>query len=220
MIGQRDKAWAVFPYGCVGSFWFLNLVPTLQDPLFQTVAARLKAPGSTEAFIDVGCCLGSVVRQLITEGVPSERLYGTDLQPVFLDLGYELFRDRDRSKSRATFVAGDMLQEDDARLEVLTGRVDIVYASAFFHLFEREGQIKVAKRMVKLLRPDNPRTMIFGRNEGPKIEGWEKYVLDAESWQHMWDEVGEATGTRWRTEMDVQSNEEWNKVRFGVYRVM
>lgn len=161
-----------------------------------------------------------MVRQLITEGVSSERLYGTDVQPVFLDLGYELFRDRDWGKSRATFVAGDMLQEGDARLEELTGRVDIIHASAFFHLFEREGQIKVAKRMVRFLRPDNPRAMIFGRNEGPKIEGWKKYVLDAERWRRMWDEVGEATGTCWRTEMDVQSNEKWNNVRFGVYRVM
>jgi ubiquinone/menaquinone biosynthesis C-methylase UbiE len=181
---------------------------------------RLKAPRSTETFLDVGCCLGHVVRQLIAEGVSSERLYGTDLQPRFLDLGYELFRDRDRIKNRATFVAGDMLQENDVRLEKLTGKVDIIYASAFFHLFEREDQIKAAKRMVRFLRPENPRAMIFGRNEGPKIVGWEKYVLDAESWQRMWDEVGEATRTCWRTEMDVESSNEWIKVRFGVYRVI
>ena len=195
-------------------------MPTIQDPLFQGVATRLKAIGSTETFLDVGCCLGHVVRQLIAEGVSSERLYGLDLQPRFLDLGYDLFRDRDRSKSKATFVAGDMLQEDDERLEKLTGRVDIIYASAFFHLFEREAQIKAAKRMVRFLRPENPRAMIFGRNEGPKIVGWEKYVLDTESWRHMWGEVGEATGTRWRTEMDVENSDEWIKVRFGVYRAM
>jgi hypothetical protein len=219
LVEQRDKAWAIFPYGCVGSFGFLNLEPTLQDPLFQTVAERLKAPGSTETFLDVGCCLGHVVRQLISDGVSSERLYGTDLQPQFLDLGYELFRDQHRITSKATFVAGDMVQEDDARLEELTGKIDIIYASAFFHLFEREDQIKAAKRMVRFLRPDNPRAMIFGRNEGPKIVGWEKYVLDIESWRRMWNEVGDLTGTRWRTEMDVQSTDQWNKVRFGVYRV-
>lgn len=141
------------------------------------------------------------------------------MQPRSLDLGYELFRDRDRDKSRATFLAGDMLQENDARLEELTGKIDIIYAAAFFHLFEREDQMKVAKRMVKFLRPENPRTMIFGRNGGPKIEGWEKYVLDAESWRQMWDEIGEATETSWKTEMDVESSDEWIKVGFGVYRV-
>jgi hypothetical protein len=74
--------------------------------------------------------------------------------------------------------------------------------------------------MVGFLRLKNSRAMIFGRNGGPKIVGWEKYVLDAESWRSMWDEVGEATGTCWRTEMDVESNDKYIKVIFGVYRVV
>ncbi|KAJ9144790.1 hypothetical protein NKR19_g6310 [Coniochaeta hoffmannii] len=213
----RDQAWAVFPYGGIGSFSFLNFNPALQDPRFQAVAARLTAPGSTETFLDVGCAFGTVVRQLVAEGVPGERLFGTDLQPRFLDLGYELFRDRESSS--ATFVAGDMLKEDDARLDVLNGRIDVIYASAFFHLFERQGQAEAAKRMVRFLNPRNPRAMIFGLNGGPKIEGWEKYVLDADSWRGMWEGVGEATGTTWRTEMDIiESNEDRIRVRFAVYR--
>lgn len=188
--------------------------------MFQTVAARLKAPASTETFLDVGCCLGHVIRQLIVDGVSSERLYGTDLQPLFLDLGYELFRDRNKEKSRATFVAGDMLDEDDAGLEELTGKIDVIYASAFFHLFEREGQVKAAKRMVRFFNANNTGAMIFGSNGGPKIQGWEKYVLDAESWQGLWDEVGEATGTSWRTEMEIETSEGWIKVRFAVYRAV
>ncbi|KAF2964108.1 hypothetical protein GQX73_g9471 [Xylaria multiplex] len=214
----RDKAWAVFPYGAIGSFKFLDMNPTLKDPLFQTVTKRLKSSGSTEAFLDVGCCLGHVIRQLISEGVPSERLYGTDLQPNFLDLGYDLFRDRDTSK--ATFVSGDMLREEDPGHETLIGKVDIIYASAFFHLFEREDQIKAAKRMVGFLKPDNQNAMIFGNNGGPKIPGWEKYVLDEMSWRLMWDEVGKATGTSWRTETNVESDDKWIKVRFAVYRIV
>jgi SAM-dependent methyltransferase len=217
-VWQRDKAWAVFPYGCVGSFRFLDLTPTIRDPLFHTVAARLRAPNSKETFLDVGCCLGHVVRQLIADGVPSERLYGTDLQALFLDLGYELFRDRDADKSRATYVAGDMLAEEDEGLDRLTGRIDIIYASAFFHLFEREGQVRAAKRMVMMLNLGNPRAMIFGSNGGPKVDGWEKYVLDAERWRDMWNEVGEATETSWRTEMETESSDGWIKIRFAVYR--
>ncbi|KAI0533009.1 hypothetical protein GGR58DRAFT_488267 [Xylaria digitata] len=213
----RDKAWAVFPYGAIGSFRFLDMNLTLQDPLFHAVTRRLKSPESTEGFLDVGCCLGHVVRQLISEGVPSERLYGTDLQARFLDLGYDLFRDRETTKP--TFVSGDMLREEDPGLEILVGKVDIIYASAFFHLFEREDQIKAAKRMVGFLKPDNQNAMIFGHNGGPKIQGWEKYVLNEKSWGIMWDEVGKATGTSWRTEMNVESDDEWIEVRFAVYRV-
>ncbi|KAI1739178.1 hypothetical protein F4680DRAFT_150065 [Xylaria scruposa] len=212
----RDKAWAIFPYGGIGSFRFLDFNSTLQDPLFETVSKRLRAPGSAETLLDVGCCLGHVVRQLIADGVPSERLYGTDLQDSFLDLGYDLFRDRDRN--RATFVVGDMLQEEEPRLEELTGKIDIIYASAFFHLFQREDQIKAGKRMVKFLKPENQNAIIFGHNGGPKIVGWEKYVLDEETWGHMWNEIGEATGTTWKTEMNVESSKDWIQVRFAVYR--
>lgn len=213
----RDQAWAVFPYGGIGSFSFLNFNSTLQDPQFQAVTARLTAPGSSETFLDVGCAFGTVVRQLIAEGVPSERLFGTDLQPRLLELGHELFGDRENTS--ATFVAGDMLKEDDTRLDVLNGRIDIIYASAFFHLFEREDQSKAAKRMVRFLNLQNPKAMIFGLNGGPKVEGWEKYVLDVDSWRGMWDGVGEATGTTWRTEMEIiESNENRIRVKFVVYR--
>ncbi|KAI0427182.1 hypothetical protein F5Y09DRAFT_350609 [Xylaria sp. FL1042] len=209
---------AVFPYGAIGSFRFLDINPTLRDPLFQVVSRRLKAPGSTEVFLDVGCCLGHVIRQLIADGVSSERLYGIDLQARFLDLGYDLFRDR--GSNRATLVSGNMLLDENPGLDKLIGKVDIIYASAFFHLFERGEHIEAAKQMIRFLKPNNGSTMIFGNNGGPKIPGWEKYVLDKESWSEMWVEIGTMTGTSWRMEMSVESNDEWIEAKFAVYRVV
>ena len=219
MSKQQAKASVISPYGCFQSFQFLNLASTLADTRYQDVLERLRAPDSTETFLDVGCALGTVVRLLASQGVPDDRLYGTDLQAGLLDLGYELFGDR--TWSRATYVAGDMLGEDyKTRLDDrLGGKIDIIHASAFFHLFEREDQLKAAKRMVGFLRSDNPGVMIFGQNQGPKIDGCEKYVLDPKSWKDLWEEVGQSTDTRWRTEMDVDSSDECNHVRFGVYRV-
>ncbi|KAK8086014.1 hypothetical protein PG994_000988 [Apiospora phragmitis] len=187
----QAKASAISPYGCFKSLLFLNLTPTLEDPRYQATVERLRAPGSTETFLDVGCGLGSVVRLLANQGVPGARLYGTDLHAGFLDLGFELFGDRERDRggrgSRATYVAGDMLDANDARLDlVLRGKIDVIYASAFFHLFEREDQLRAAKRMIGFLWADNPRAMIFGQNQGPKIEGWEKYVLDPGRWAGLW----------------------------------
>ncbi|KAM7215947.1 hypothetical protein V8F06_008705 [Rhypophila decipiens] len=218
----RDQAWAVFPYGGIGSFSFFDFTSTLEDPNFQAVTTRLTAPGSTETFLDVGCAFGTVVRQLNALGVSGERLFGTDLQPRFLDLGNELFRDGQSSSSGITFVAGDMLDENDVRLDVLNGRIDIIYASAFFHLFEVQDQIKAAKRMVQFLKMQgcqNPGPVVFGCNGGPKIDGWEKYVLDADAWREVWDVVGQETGTRWKTEMEViEDNEDRIRARFVVYR--
>ncbi|KAK3357954.1 hypothetical protein B0T25DRAFT_567205 [Lasiosphaeria hispida] len=145
-------------------------IPMTQDARFQNVAARLQAPESTETFLDVGCCLGHVIRHLIAIEVSSDRLHGTDLQPHFLDLGYELFRDCSPAKSKATFVSGDMLRDDDAGPDQLTGRID---------------------RMAKFLRLGNPDAIIFGQNGGPKIVGWEKYVLDAEGWHSLRDKIAQ-----------------------------
>lgn len=173
--------------------------------------------GSTETFLEVGCCLGEVIRHLIASGVPSERLYATDLQPAFLDLGKELFCDGNTTK--ATYVPGDMLNEGDTTLNDLDGKVDVIYASAFFHLFERHDQVQAAQRMIRFLKPDNPKAMVFGRNEGKKTEESHKYILDGEGWKSVWEEAGEATGTRWRTELVDDGTDSWHLVRFNACRV-
>ncbi|KAK0706979.1 hypothetical protein B0T26DRAFT_744056 [Lasiosphaeria miniovina] len=223
----RQKSHAVFPYGSIRTFAFLDLGATLSDARFQAAARRLAAPESRETFLDVGCGVGHVVRQLAfthPELSSSGRLFGTDLHAGFLEIGYELFGDRERmtgGDGAAAFVAGDMLADGSSPLDSrFRGQIDIVYASFFFHLFERAGQVRAAKRMVGFLRRDNARAVIFGQNGGPKVDGWEKYVLDSASWRDMWGEVGEATGTRWRTEMDVEDGDDWIKVRFGVYRAV
>ncbi|KAK1756702.1 hypothetical protein QBC47DRAFT_443214 [Echria macrotheca] len=225
IIQIRDKAWTIFPYGCIGTFNFLNLDHEDQDAQFQRVVARLVAPGSTETFLDVGCCMGGTIRYLADRGVASQRLYGTDLQGGFLELGYELFGDGDGDSARrswTTFVAGDMTmmgESGDGVFAPLEGTIDVIYASNFFHLFEREGQVRAAKRMVGFLRAGNPDVLIFGRNMGRKIQGWERYILDERGWRGMWEEVGEATGTAWETTLDVDESEEgWIKVKFVVRR--
>lgn len=64
---------------------------------------------------------------------------------------------------------------------------------------------------------------------GMTMQGGDKRFLhDARSWQKLWDEVGEATGTRWRTEVDwlgppIQSMVDSSgaavrRMRFAVFR--
>ena len=56
---------------------------------------RLKLPQSKDAVLDLGCGLGVFLRQLRADGVDGSQLFATDVNSLFIDLGYALFRDRD-----------------------------------------------------------------------------------------------------------------------------
>ena len=191
--------------------------------------------GSEVTFLDLGCCVGQVLRKLVVDGADSTRLFGVDLEPAFLRLGYELFRDGDRFK--ATLIAGDVLAEsrpgvDDGGLLALDGKIDIVHAGAFFHLFSWKKQVQAAVRLVRFLRAKNPNVFIWGRHMGVDVAGnrlavrdtgEERFLHNAASWQTLWDEVGTATGTKWRVEWDVADEASSREggihiSRFGVYR--
>ncbi|KAI1341122.1 hypothetical protein F5Y15DRAFT_414244 [Xylariaceae sp. FL0016] len=229
---MRDRLWEIYPYACIGQFRFLSLQFT-HDLRYQAALKRLlscKARAAT--FLDLGCCVGQVLRQLAYDGVDSARLYGTDIEPRFFDAGYDLFRDRD--KLRATFVAGDLLAssssssssssspssspngEDESEkdgLDALDGRMTFIHATSFFHLFTWDEQVLAATRMARFLDPDDADAMIFGRQVGTSVPGARVgprgdavYLHSAETWQQLWDEVGRRTGTAWRTQVDLMED--------------
>jgi SAM-dependent methyltransferase len=198
---QREQLWQIKPYGCIGKLRFLQLT-FAEDPRYQQALARLKEPGSKATFLDLGCCVGQVLRQLAFDGADSSRLFGSDLEPRFMEMGYELFRDRETLKS--TFVAADILRddggirtpgsacsgagswydggrkrsarppEDDDPLSLLDGKVSIVHAASLFHLFTWDQQVRAARRIVRLLNPTDPRVFIFGRQVGCLDPGSQK----------------------------------------------
>jgi hypothetical protein len=174
--------------------------------------------------------------------VPSENLYGSDLRPEFIELGYKLFRDRDTLK--ATFIPADVFDPKSPLLQ-LKGKINIVYAGAFFHLFVYEEQVAVAKRIVELLK-DKPNTLILGRQMGNKVAGVRfgsgykdekaRYRHNDVSWAKFWDDIGEQTGTKWKTEviveeprdglsaresklMDLRGEEDARRLRYVVRRI-
>jgi hypothetical protein len=150
-------------------------------------------------------------------------------------MGYRLFLDRDTLKSK--FIEADIFDANSA-LSELDGKIDIIYAASFLHLFNYQGQIKVCKRLVKLLR-EKKDSLILGRQVGNSDAG--EYVQETnesgimykhnpESFKKMWDRVGEETGTKWRVDYDFVSFEWLSKeerdkaepgigmLRFSVFR--
>ena len=151
--------------------------------------------------------MGQDVRKLVSDGVPSENTFASDVKKTFWDLGYDMFLDK--SSLRTKFLEADIFDED-SQLKQLDGKLDIVHTSSFFHLFDLEEQIKVAKRVIRLLKPV-PNALLVGRQAGLPDAGSFSHVLNrtgpfwhnAESWKDMWERVGKETGTQWHVEAEL-----------------
>ncbi|KAF3904202.1 hypothetical protein ABW21_db0200942 [Orbilia brochopaga] len=166
----------------------------------------------------MGCCFAQDLRALVHAGVPSENLYGADLRSTFIELSYDLFRDKDTLKS--TFFHGDVFdlssfrvvggdQSDLTFFGNLIGHIDIISARSFFHVFGAENEFNAACQMARILCPSRG-SMIIGRQVGSKKPGLCSISLrrrepvfrhDPETWKDLWKRVGETTDTRW----DVQA---------------
>lgn len=159
---------------------------------------------SGESLLDLGCCFGQDLRQLVADGAPSEKIYGLDIEGPLIDMGYDLFMDRGKLKS--TFVVEDVYKPE-ADWSQLEGKMDIINASAFFHLFPWPKQIEASCLLVRLGRP-KAGTIIIGRQMGSltpaefpsMIEGTTGFRHDLQTLQKLWDEVGAITDTHWKAD--------------------
>ncbi|KAF4979563.1 hypothetical protein FZEAL_4267 [Fusarium zealandicum] len=201
----REKAWCVSRFPCVGRWKFLY-IPDPKDPRYQQALFRLNVAGSRDVLLDLGCGVGQVIRQFRANGVDGAQLIGTDLQSKFIDIGYDLFQDRDLLG--ATFVAGDMLDPADKQMTALRGKITMVHAGSFFHLFNWIQQLYMGKRLVEFLKPGTRNALIYGRqvgtnHPGPSSTGNRSaYLHDQASFQRLWDEVGTITKTRWQVQLE------------------
>ncbi|KAL8739977.1 MAG: hypothetical protein Q9190_007268 [Brigantiaea leucoxantha] len=234
VIDIRQKAWQIHRYPCIGQFRFLDLSISL-TPAYPKILERLK--NENAKLLDMGTCFGQDIRKLVADGAPAESLYGADLRGDFWELGYDLFRDRDAL--RAGFIQGDIFDNDREKgnFTELEGRLDIIHAASFLHLFDRDSQKRICKRFVELLRP-RAGSVILGRQAGNENANHyphrttERGIVwrhNAESWREMWEEVGSETGTRWNVQGGIvarddveksffQGLEDWRRPGEGLFR--
>jgi SAM-dependent methyltransferase len=211
----RDRAYQEYQYPCLGLYRFLGLA--LSDhPLYESHVLPLlrgEKTGSTKdatppigktsrTFLDLGTCLGQDIRKLIFDGVPMESVYGADILTEFVDIGYDLFGDEERLP-RSHFVAPADIFDDSSPLKELDGKVDIVHTNSVFHLFSWDDQVKAAKRVIKLLRPEKG-SLILGSqiahvepgevSSRPGRRSGTMYRHDEKSWERFWKLVGDEVG--------------------------
>ena len=162
----------------------------------------IKEIQSGSLFLDLGCGLGQDIRRLVHDGAPAENLIGLDLESDYINLGFELFNDRETLRS--TFLAQDFA-EDTPELVSLAKKVKVINSGYFMHLWTWEKQLGAAKRMIQLLSPGSgsiitgvhfgSRSAGITTNVVPGLEGI--YIHSRESLAELWSQAGKETQTQW-----------------------
>ncbi|KAF2231473.1 hypothetical protein EV356DRAFT_506853 [Viridothelium virens] len=203
----QTRAWAICPYPSVGQMTWLN-PSILIHASHDRILSRLKAGAS---IVDCGCMIAPDLRQLAYEGAPSNKMYGFDVEPRFFDLSFDFYNDR--SSFQGKLLEADIFKSQSP-LKDLEGQMDIIWCAKFMHLFNRDTQIAVAARLIKLLKPA-PGTMFVGSQNGfpvdyevplstggqySRVKGF--WLGSKEGMEKLWKEVSDETGTKW--EVDVR----------------
>lgn len=195
------RAFKQWPYPCIGQLRFLDL-NLAKHPYYSTVLSRLR---DGQTFLDAGCCFGQDLRKLIFDGAPSSKaLAGLDVESVFLELGYDLFRDKD--KFHGTLLPVDLLK-DSGPIPSFDGQMDMIGIFSVLHFFAYEPQIEVVKRLVGFSRPKAESTILGRQVATPQPgvynslkEGSRVYIHDVKTFKASWERVGRETSTRWEVD--------------------
>ncbi|GBE89376.1 Methyltransferase ausD [Sparassis crispa] len=208
--------WQVHPYPCIRRFAFTKLKMSRLPAYGQLLKLGKERKGAI--FLDIGCCFGNDVRKAIVDGYPIENAIASDLEADFWRLGHQLFTSTAETFP-VPFLPGDAFNADflkpvppfyappetprpDLRslttLTPLLGHVSAIHASSFFHLFDEEQQLQLARSVAGLLSPE-PGSVIFGAQggcaeKGPRVEvpgvkpiRSHMFRHSPESWTELWD---------------------------------
>jgi hypothetical protein len=113
------------------------------------------------------------------------------------------------------FLPADIFNTESV-LEQLHGKIDIVWAGSFLHLFNWEGQIEALKNILKFLKP-SPDGLVVGRLMGNETAGEfahpsapqkTMYIHHEQSFKRMFHTAADALGEKWETDVTVSPFEE------------
>ncbi|KIJ16042.1 hypothetical protein PAXINDRAFT_99023 [Paxillus involutus ATCC 200175] len=214
ILAVQTEAYKVAPYPCIMGFVFISLLLTRLPAYEDVIKIGLTRKGAI--LLDIGCCVGTDIRKAVADGFPAERTIGSDLHPEFGDLAHKLFRTTPETFP-GHFIPGDALDPDtlsvvqpfeavpdspEPELKTLTslnplhGRISVIHASNFFHLFSESKQLHLARALAGLLSPE-PGSIICGGNwglpeKGPMVERlfggtMELFCHSPQTWTEMWD---------------------------------
>jgi len=208
LLEAQRLAYANHAYPCIRAFHFVNLFMSI-NPIYSKVLEVGKSHNTI--LVDLGCCMGSDVRKLVTDGYPADNVFGCDLRPEFITIGHKLYNDSPHS-SHIRFFTSDIFDIPGTPtlappslpitpatkvtdLSQLAKKIDHFYTGALFHLFSEEAQYALALRIARLIKR-SPGTIIFGRHEGLSEAGYiedhlgrTRYGHSCSSWPLLWKQI-------------------------------
>ncbi|THH08175.1 hypothetical protein EW145_g2886 [Phellinidium pouzarii] len=214
VLAVQKEAWDVVNYRCIQAFGFMTLKISHLSAYRDLLALGKERSGAI--FIDFACCFGNDARKAIADGYPMENVIASDIEKPFWELGHRLFKSTPETFP-VPFVQGNVFDPKHIApaaphysppttprptLSVLTsltplqGHVSVIHTSAFFHLFDKDGQIAAARALASLLSP-LPGSMIFGTHSSTRVSGnkvltvrkSQIYCFSPADWCALWDGV-------------------------------
>lgn len=168
------------------------------SPSYPNILKSLKLNGGK--LLDLGCCFGQDMRKLVHDGAPHSSVFGAELRREYVEKGYDLFLDRETFGAR--IIVADVL-DSHGLLDELEDQMDFIHVGLFLHLFDWEGQRRACGRMVRMLKKQKG-VMVLGHHFGNLNPGdvpfgmsQKVYRHDEKSFERLWREVGERTGSEW-----------------------
>lgn len=142
--------------------------------------------------------------------MPAQNLVGVELRQQYIDLGFDLFRDRNRLGAK--IFQADVLSSADADpWPQLDGAFEIVNFGMILHCFTREEQAVLFERAIRTLKHDRPGTSIIGLACGTvdgTVENWagkEVLVHNEDTFKRLVADVEARTDTRWEVDVELDT---------------
>lgn len=180
-------------------------------PIYPAILERIKAG---DAILDLGSCFGQDLRILAADGAPTNNMFASDIVSEFWGLSYKLYKDQETMK--AQFTQADIF--DPASLQHLKGKIDIILANHFLHLWNWGQQIEAAKNMVSLTKPGawfvgchigSYLGQEFPFDIGGKAGGLTMFLHNTETTEKFWKQVGDELNIEFSVDAAECSLSEW-----------
>ncbi|KAG1841693.1 hypothetical protein DFJ58DRAFT_807911 [Suillus subalutaceus] len=214
ILEVQAKAYKVAPYPCIYGFGFLRL--NLSNfPVYEQIL-QLGRERPDAVLLDIGCCCTLNHYKAAADGFPAKNIIASDIVNEFLQLSHELFKTTPASYP-GCLLPGDAFDpeflsiaapSDDVSpvpaidlsslksLNPLHGRISAINAIAFFHLFNEDKQLHVARALAGLLSAQSG-SVICGFDTGSREKGivtanvsgveYRTFSHSPETWSSLWD---------------------------------